>query len=60
MKKLMYSVDEALTLLSISRSRFYKAIGSGDLPLVKLGRRRMLTPKGLAAYIARATRKGGA
>lgn len=56
----LYTVDEALTLLSISRTRVYKAISSGELPSVKVGRRRLIPNEGLAKYRSLLLRGGRA
>ena len=60
MGKMLHTVDEVLTLLSISRTRAYKAIASGDLPSVKVGRRRLIPREALANYYLKLTKGGGA
>ncbi|MGV8922339.1 MAG: helix-turn-helix domain-containing protein [Thermomonas sp.] len=60
MQKFLYTVDEALTLLSISRTRVYKAIASGDLPTVKVGHRRLIPSEGLISYYDLLLRGGAA
>ena len=49
---LAHSVDEACAALSIGRSRLYELIASGELPSIKLGRRRLISHASLEAFIA--------
>ena len=42
--RLVYTVEEAATLLRISRTLAYDAAASGELPTVRVGRR-LLVPK---------------
>jgi excisionase family DNA binding protein len=43
--RLVYTVEEAATLLGISRSFAYEAVQKGDIPSMRIGRR-ILVPKG--------------
>ena len=42
--RLVYSVEEARKLLGLGRSGAYEAVGRGDIPTVRIGRR-LLVPK---------------
>jgi excisionase family DNA binding protein len=44
-ERLVYSVGEAAVLLGISRAFAYELVARGELPAIRLGRRR-LVPKG--------------
>jgi excisionase family DNA binding protein len=43
-KRLVYTVEEAATLLGISRSFAYEAVERGEIPSMRIGRR-ILVPK---------------
>jgi excisionase family DNA binding protein len=47
----LLTVDQAAETLGVSRSTIYNLIGSGQLPTVKLGRSRRISPESLAAYV---------
>ncbi|OBJ21663.1 helix-turn-helix domain-containing protein [Mycobacterium colombiense] len=47
----LYSVNEAMCRLNLSRSTLYSEMGSGRLRSVTVGRRRLITPCALADYI---------
>jgi hypothetical protein len=47
----LYPVTLVLTMLSVSRSTFYALVASGDLELVKLGKRSLVTAP--ASFLAR-------
>jgi excisionase family DNA binding protein len=57
--KLYYSIDEVLAVLPVSRTRLYKAVATGDLVSVKLGRRRLISPDALQDFVDRCAQKGG-
>ena len=40
-----YSIDEAAQLLGIGRNQAYEAAKRGDIPVIRIGARRMLVPK---------------
>lgn len=55
---LLLTVDEALARLRISRGSLYKLIGSGELPTILIGRRRLVPVPALEEFIAqRLTKK---
>ncbi len=56
--KLLLSVEEAAQLLSINRSSVYDLIGRGDLPSVKIGRRRLVYRQSLINFIIRCESNG--
>ena len=43
-EKLVYTVEEAGTLLDLGRSGAYEAVRRGDIPTIRIGRR-LLVPK---------------
>lgn len=49
--KLAYSIQEACGLLSIGRTTLYSLIGQGDLAVLKIGRRTLISAKSLDAFI---------
>lgn len=50
MEKLLYTVDEALQLIPISKTALYRAISDGEIASHKLNRRRVFTPQALINY----------
>jgi excisionase family DNA binding protein len=48
----LYTVDEAVQALRLSRSALYELIRSGRLRSVKAGRRRLVPVEALAEYVA--------
>lgn len=51
-KRRLYSMAEAAELLSVRRQYIYTLAYRGDLPTVKLGRRRLVPAESLEAFIA--------
>ena len=49
--RLSYTVDEALQVTGMQRTRFYAAIASGELKSFKHGRRRFVSNHALRAWI---------
>lgn len=52
MTALNHTVEEALALMKIGRSQFYKEISSGRLRIVKCGRRTLITESALRQWQA--------
>jgi excisionase family DNA binding protein len=50
-ERMLYPLNEIQQKLSISRSTVYQLVGDGQLPSVKIGRRRFVTAAALNAYI---------
>lgn len=50
-KRDLYPVEEALELLHISRSRFYKELRAGRLRAVKSGRSRLVPATAITEYV---------
>lgn len=46
-----FSVEEASKASGISRTKLYEFISSGELPSVKLGKRRLIRPEALDAWL---------
>jgi excisionase family DNA binding protein len=51
-ERLVYSVAEAGALLGISRAFAYELVARGELPVIRLGRRRLVPKAALLALIA--------
>jgi excisionase family DNA binding protein len=51
--KAAYTVNETLAILSIGRTSLYKLVQSGDLKLVKLGKKSLLYATDIAAFLTR-------
>ena len=50
-ERLVYSVAEAGALLGISRAFAYELVARGELPVIRLGRRRLVAKAALSALI---------
>src|ERR1700722_4151026 len=50
-ERLVYSVAEAGALLGISRAFAYELVARGELPVIRLGRRRLVPKAALMAFI---------
>ncbi len=50
---LAVSVDDAVDMSGLGRSTIYAALSAGDLPSLKVGRRRLIPVVGLKAWLAR-------
>ena len=50
-ERLTYTVEEAATLLGISRSLAYEAARTGDLPTIRIGRRILVPAAALQRLI---------
>jgi excisionase family DNA binding protein len=48
-----YDVDTAARAANLSRSTLYTLIASGDLPIVKIGKRTIIRPAALEAMLKR-------
>lgn len=57
---LLLTAEEAARLLSVSRSRIYEWIQTGELPSVTLGRSRRVTRRALEAFVAERESAGDA
>jgi len=50
-----FTVEEAAALLGIGRNSAYQAIASGELPVVRIGRRLLVPRAALERFLAAAT-----
>jgi len=50
-ERLVYTVAEAGEMLGISRAFAYELVARGELPVIKLGRRRLVPKVGLLALV---------
>ena len=50
-KPLAYTVDRALEIVPVSRTRLYAAIGTGELRTFKDGRRRLISAEALEDFV---------
>jgi excisionase family DNA binding protein len=57
--RLVYTVAEAGELLGISRAFAYELISRGELPVIRLGRRRLVPKAALLALIAQDSAETG-
>lgn len=51
--KLLYRPEEAAHIVSMSRALIYRAIQTGELASVAIGRSRRIRPEALAAWVDR-------
>jgi excisionase family DNA binding protein len=51
LERLVYTVAEAGEMLGISRAFAYELVARGELPVIKLGRRRLVPKAGLLALV---------
>jgi excisionase family DNA binding protein len=49
----LYSLALAAAMLNIGRSTLHRLIKDGDLPTVRIGRRRLVAPRDLEVFMAR-------
>jgi len=49
---LVYSLDEASSMLGIGKTLTYELIGSGKLPTIMIGRRRLVSRQQLEEFLA--------
>ena len=52
-EKLLYTVDQALALLSLGRSKFYLEVKAGRIRLAKAGNKPLVARSELEAYVQR-------
>jgi excisionase family DNA binding protein len=53
-ERLVYTVAQAGEMLGISRAFAYELVARGELPVIRLGRRRLVPKAGLLALVAQA------
>lgn len=54
--RVLYRIDEAAELLSVSKSRVYELVRSGQLRTVKVGKSHRVPARSLDEYVARLLR----
>lgn len=52
MAKLLHSIEEALSILSLGRTKFYEQINAGRIVLVKVGKKSLVPQSSLDAFVA--------
>ena len=57
--RLVYTVAEAAKLLGISRAFAYELVARGELPVIRLGRRRLVPKAALLALVGQTTVEDG-
>lgn len=57
--KLLYTLEECGSLLSLSRSQLYRLVEQGDLETVKIGKSRRVTHAQLDAFVTKLQQSGG-
>lgn len=58
LEKMLFSIEEAAELLGIGRSTAYDLVKGGELPSVKIGRRRLVPREALHTWIRKKTEGG--
>jgi len=58
--QLAYGIEQAAELIGKSRSAMFVAVAGGEIQSYKDGRRRMVSARALAEYVARKEREGRA
>jgi excisionase family DNA binding protein len=53
------SVNEVLTSTGLARATLYREINAGRLTTYKVGRRRVISPQALAAWVAKLEKAAG-
>ena len=56
---LLMTVEEAANLLRLGRTTTYELVMRGEIPSVKIGRRRLVVRSGLSHYVDRLTNAKG-
>lgn len=56
-QRLSFTVEAAVGVTGLTRSRLYQAIASGQIKTFKAGRRRMVSRKALEDFIAKLERE---
>ena len=51
-KPILVSVPEAMRMLGIGRTKFYQLVGAGDVQLVKIGAKSLVTVGSLERFTA--------
>lgn len=51
MEKLGYSINESCEIAGVGRDLMYSEINNGNLPSMKIGRRRIIRPESLRAWM---------
>jgi excisionase family DNA binding protein len=55
LKRLAYSIREAASVLSLSRTTIYKLIAAGELSVVKIGTRSLIPSAAVETFLQRHT-----
>ena len=59
-RRVLYRPEEAAHAAGLSRTTIYRLISTGELPSVKIGTARRITPEALRAYVKSLTDSGDA
>lgn len=51
-ERLLYSVEEAIVLIGLGKTKVYQLISSGELEAVKCGRRTLVTAQAVQKWIS--------
>lgn len=51
--RLAISINEAARVAGVGRTRIYQALGDGELPSIKLGRRRLIRLSAIEDWLAK-------
>ncbi|NTU70253.1 MAG: helix-turn-helix domain-containing protein [Coriobacteriia bacterium] len=55
----MYEVPQAMSRLSIGRTKLYELVSRGELKLVKIGAKSLITDESITAYVEQLIKKAG-
>jgi excisionase family DNA binding protein len=53
MEKLLYTINEAVAATGLGRTTLYNHIGSGHLPVVKIGDRTCISAEALKEFVSK-------
>lgn len=51
MDKLLYSMKDGQVITSLGRTKFLELVRDGEIPTVRVGRRRMVTAQALRTFV---------
>lgn len=57
--RITYGITDAHQQLGITRSALYLLISNGEIPSIKVGKRRLITRRALEQFVARKEREQG-
>ena len=52
LERLLVPIDDGAAIIGVKRTKFYSIINDGHIPLVKIGRKSLVSVEALKAYVA--------